>query len=494
MSTPDLPVWTPAERESFFAAIERHRRAAWQVTAIATVCVGLLGFIVATLTAPLFYAVLGLALDLINLLVPMPDLIGTVMDTISTLADSPESVPPSRWAYIIVMAAVPGLLAMLAIGFTLRRIVLEAETGAFQSLTLRPPDTTVLAEQRLANVVAEMAIAANIPLPAVRILDSDVVNACVFGADERSATVLMSSGALRTFDRAQLQGVAAHLIGLIANGDVRQGMRVAQTLSLFGLVARLSDAVVDPQEWSRLAKTLREALRSGPSSADAQLILDLTNPFTSKARRRDPAQRDRQGSGKLTWRDWSLMPLYGPLVFSGFFGGLVSSVLLEPLLAMVWRRRKYMADAIAVQLTRNPQPLSDALLVMNEHADTPQQVFMPRMLGLQHDADERGHNFPAWCAHMLVTGSASGDGLLSGSSVTMYPAMEQRLKALGRMGAAVAVPERRISPVLWFVIAPVSALIAVLLCVVIYLLVIISVAFSGLFTWFPTMILHFILR
>ena len=69
------------------------------------------------------------------------------------------------------------------------------------------------------------------------------------------------------------------------------------------------------------------------------------------------------------------MPLYGPVVLSGFFGGMVSSVLLEPLLALVWRRRKYLADAIAVQLTRDPQALSDALLALH--------------------AGERGGGFPA---------------------------------------------------------------------------------------------------
>jgi hypothetical protein len=273
-------------------------------------------------------------------------------------------------------------------------------------------------------------------------------------------------------NRAQIQAVAGHLVGLIANGDVRQGMRVAQSLSLFGFVARLSDGIVDPPAWSRLWQTMREALKSGASSADARLILELTNPFGSVQGR--PAAGGNT-SNKLTWREWIRMPLYGPVVISGFFGGMVSSLLLEPLLAIVWCRRKYLADAIAVQLTRDPQALSDGLCALG--------------------TGERGGGFPAWAAHMLIIGNPRRSGLLSGSSVPMYPRLDKRLKALGRMGATVVLtPSRRMPLWLQLVIGAAGLVIAALLGVVIYLLVMISIAFSGLFTLLPAMILHAILR
>ena len=469
MSAVELPVWTAEERESFFAAIARHRRAAWQVSAVAGVCIAILAFVVATLTAPLFYALIGLVLDIINLIIPMPDLLGTVMDTLSGASDNPETVSGARWVYLAVVAALPGMVAVLLVLLTLRRIVREAEVGGVRELALREPNPSVLAEQRLANVVTEMAIAANIKLPKVAIVESDAVNAGVYGPDDETATVLVSSALLHKLDRAQIQAVAGHLVGLIANGDVLQGMRVAQSLSLFGFVARLSDGIVDPPAWSRLWQTMREALRSGASSADARLILELTNPFGS-------VRSDRSSGGntsnRLTWREWIRMPLYGPVVISGFFGGLVSSVLLEPLLAVVWRRRKYLADAIAVQLTRDPQALSDAL----------------GSLGT-------GGGFPAWSAHMLVVGSSHRGGLLSGSSVPMYPALDKRLKALARMGATIILTPPRTLP-LWLqlVVAIAGAFCAVLLSIAIYLLVMVSIALSGLFTFLPAIILHAILR
>lgn len=472
MVAAEIPVWTAAERESFFAAIARHRRAAWQVSAVAGVGVSILAFVVATLTAPLFYALLGLVLDVINLIIPMPDLLGTVLTTLSEASDHPELVPTSRWVYLALVAALPGMIAVAGVLFTLRRIVREAETGAVQELALRPPNPADLTEQRLANVVAEMAIAANIQVPNVKIIDSDAVNAGVYGADEQTATVLISSGLLRDLDRARMQAIAGHLIGLIANGDVLQGMRVAQSLSLFGFVARLSDGIVDPPAWSRLWQTLREALKRGASSADARLILELTNPFGSVTSNRESSGNT---SNKLTWREWIRMPLYGPVVISGFFGGMVSSILLEPLLALVWRRRKYLADAIAVQLTRDPQAFSDALGSLR--------------------TGERGGGFPAWSAHMLVIGGSQRGGLLSGSSVPMYPAMDKRLKALARMGATVSIQPRRTMPVwLQLLIAVAGVVIGALLCVVVYLLVMVSIALSGLFTFLPAIILHAILR
>jgi len=466
MSAAELPFWTAEERESFFAAIARHRRAAWQVSAVAGVCIAILAFVVATLTSPLFYAVIGLLLDVINLVVPMPDLLGIVGAMLGHAVDNIETTPVSSWLYLAFIASLPGLVAVWFVLLTLRRIVREAEAGGAQELALRAPNAAVLAEQRLANVVAEMAIAANIKVPKVAIIDTAAVNAAVYGPDDETVTVLVSTGLLEKLNRARMQAVAGHLVGLIANGDVVQGMRVAQTLSLFGFVARLSDGIVDPPAWSRLWQTLREALRTGASSADSRLILELTNPFGNA---QTPSGNT---SNKMTWREWIRMPLYGPVVISGFFGGMVSSFFLEPLLALIWRRRKFLADAIAVQLTRDPQALSDALGEVGN-----------------------GGGFPAWCSHMLLAGGARRGGLLSGSSVPMYPANDKRLKALARMGATVVLSPPRSMP-LWVkaLIAVAGVVVVSLLSVAIYLLVMVSIALSGLFTLLPTVLLHALLR
>lgn len=196
MSAAELPIWTAEERESFFAAIARHRRAAWQVSAVSAVCIAILAFIVATLTSPLFYALIGLLLDVINLFIPMPDLLGAVGHMLSDVSDHMETVSLGRWLYLALVAALPGMIAVLLVLHTLRRIVREAEVSGTQELALRVPNPAVLAEQRLANVVAEMAIAANIKVPKVAIIDTPGVNAAVYGPDDETVTVLVSTGLL----------------------------------------------------------------------------------------------------------------------------------------------------------------------------------------------------------------------------------------------------------------------------------------------------------
>jgi len=147
---------------------------------------------------------------------------------------------------------------------------------------------------------------------------------------------------------------------------------------------------------------------------------------------------------------------------------------LAPLLALVWRRRKYMADAIAMQLTRDPDALAGALMKLNSTAS--------------------GGALPAWTAHMSLLQSGGRKGLLSGSSVPMFPSVERRLKALGALGATVKVTERQIPGWVWAVGIPIGLLLAGLLGTAMFLLVWLSVALSGLFTWLPAALIHFLLR
>jgi len=171
------------------------------------------------------------------------------------------------------------------------------------------------------------------------------------------------------------------------------------------------------------------------------------------------------------------MPLVGPLVISGFFGGMISTMLLGPLLALSWRSRKYMADATAVRLTRDPDALATAL---NKMSGTAVQGA-----------------FSAWTSHMSVVPdtSARSRNLFSGSSVRMSPSYERRLTALRKMGAHTAIPKRVSMPLAaWIVIAPLIAIVVGLLGVALFLLVYISVALSGFFTWLPAILLHALLR
>src|SRR5262249_54503349 len=131
------------------------------------------------------------------------------------------------------------------------------------------------------------------------------------------------------------------------------------------------------------------------------------------------ARSDPAKSEKLGWRTLVWAPLVGPVLIAGFLGGLVSSMVLTPLLALAWRQRKYMADAIAVRLTRDPDALAGALT---------------RMGG--------GATFAPWAAHLCVAESRGSGTSLGNSFVPMIPGSAHRLRALVKMGAHVSEDAR----------------------------------------------------
>lgn len=105
---------------------------------------------------------------------------------------------------------------------------------------------------------------------------------------------------------------------------------------------------------SRAGHVLLKMLRtiSVPSARAAQALADeLADPF---AEPQQPghvaATRRAELAARFKMILWGV--LAGPLVRAGFFAGFVSAFVLGPMLAVLWRQRKYMADATAVRLTR----------------------------------------------------------------------------------------------------------------------------------------------
>jgi hypothetical protein len=260
------------------------------------------------------------------------------------------------------------------------------------------------------------------------------------------------------------------------------GLRAAVTFSFFGLLARLSGMLGDRNEFYSVVRTLRTLIWPTRAGTE-QLIRDLADPFRpvqaepQPAGQTPPARRERN-TNQLTWREWALMPLMGPVILSGFMSGIVSMFALNPLVSFAWRRRKYMADAAAVRLTRDPDTLAQTLHRIIERGGT----------GLQ-----------AWTMHMAIaqSGPLGTRGLLGGSILSIFPPIERRYKALGRLGATLQAltPKRPAWPV------PIALLVVVLgtiagglMVVAVTLLMWLSAAMSGLFTVIPAALLHALLR
>jgi heat shock protein HtpX len=168
---------------------------------------------------------------------------------------------------------------------------------------------------QLYNVVEEMTIAAGLPqVPAVYILDEASPNALATGRDPQHASVAVTRGLLERLDREELQGVIAHEMSHIRNYDIRFETLVG---ILVGMVALVADFFLRWSFWGGMGRR-----RGGSSNGDqAGAILAIV---------------------------------------------AVVLAILAPLAAYavqfaVSRRREYLADASAVELTRNPLGLARAL-------------------------------------------------------------------------------------------------------------------------------------
>jgi len=184
-------------------------------------------------------------------------------------------------------------------------------TGAWE--LLEPGDP---AQQRLVNVVEEMAIAAGLPRPRIWIVPDPDPNAFATGQGPGEAHLAVTSGLLAALERDELQGVVAHEMAHIQNLDVRLMTLMA---AMVGTIALMSD-------------TMQRFMGSG-------------------GRRRGGGKRDGRGGAPIA-----------VLVFVLWLISLVVAPLVARLLAMaVSRKREYLADATAAQFTRNPEALARAL-------------------------------------------------------------------------------------------------------------------------------------
>jgi len=169
---------------------------------------------------------------------------------------------------------------------------------------------------QLMNVVRELSIAADIPMPRVYVIDDTAPNAFATGRDPQHASVAITSGLLEKLDREELQGVIGHELSHVRNLDIRFTLLVA---TLVGSIALLADFFLRFTFWGGMSG------RRGRSNDS--------------------------GGGGLA------------LVMLAI--GLVMAVLAPIAAAFVQmavsRQREYLADASSVELTRNPYGLERAL-------------------------------------------------------------------------------------------------------------------------------------
>src|SRR5690606_11830395 len=176
----------------------RRRHARWY-SVLAGACAAVLGIPFAMVVTPALYLAAALALRLLDIVIPVPDTAWSVFRAIGSLFDgAPAAVtagPSARWLALLLRAGalfVPGMVVTMLVWLWLRRLF--AEPGSLDVMLARAgarvPSATDIEERQLVNVVEEMALAAGLAPPRVRVIDADAPNAAVFGADVHEATIV----------------------------------------------------------------------------------------------------------------------------------------------------------------------------------------------------------------------------------------------------------------------------------------------------------------
>jgi len=213
---------------------------------------------------------------------------------------------PGGSVVVTALAFGAGILASLGSWFVGDRLVLAA-SGAKQVTEAQTP--------QLFNVVRELTVAANIPMPAVYLIDDTAPNAFATGRDPNHSSIAITTGLLQKLDREELQGVIGHELSHVRNFDIRFTLLVGV---LVGSVALLSNFFLRFTFWG--------------------------------GGRRSSNDRGSGGGG-----------LQAIMFVVGIILAILAPIAVRLVQLAVSRQREYLADASSVELTRNPAGLERAL-------------------------------------------------------------------------------------------------------------------------------------
>jgi len=239
---------------------------------------------------------------------------------------------------------------------------------------------------QLLNVVREMAIAANVPMPKVYLIDDTAPNAFATGRDPKHASVAITTGLLEKLDREELQGVMGHELSHVRNYDIRFALLVGV---LVGSIALLADFFLRFSFWGGAGRRSRNDSGGSNGAQAAMFVVALILSI--------------------------LAPIAARLVQLA-----------------VNRQREYLADASSVELTRNPYGIERALAKIS----TDQEVLEVANRATQHmyftnpikKFEERSSNLfsthPATLDRINRLRKLTGDAPLAGAEAAQLAGLD----------------------------------------------------------------------
>jgi Zn-dependent protease with chaperone function len=297
-------------------------------------------------------------------------------------------VEQTRWAMHVGLTVLVLVLIGAGTWWELNRLRAGGDAVAqMVGARLVDPGTRDALERRLVNVVEEMALASGTPVPRIYVMDGEPgINAFAAGHTVQDAVVAVTRGTLTRLSRDELQGVIAHEFSHILNGDMALNLRLIGVL--FGL-----------------------------------MMIALTGRFLMDAGR---GGRDSRGVAAAAFIGLALW-LIGYV--GVFFGRLIK--------AGVSRQREFLADASAVQFTRNPDGIGGALRKIGGLGAGGADA-----AGLAFGTEIR-HPHAETLSHLFL--GAARRNFASGMLATHPPLAERVRRIYGRAMEALPAPEQAVA-------------------------------------------------
>ncbi|HZM83219.1 MAG TPA: hypothetical protein VFC19_46495 [Candidatus Limnocylindrales bacterium] len=360
----------PVDRESFFAAQRRHRRAARWYGALTTVGVPLVGIpLSALLTPPLLmvaFVVLHLTSLALGLLSPdgLADSLRWLRDTFEPYLQDPQRRRIAAAVGLPLLLIGPGAVAQLLLYLRVRRLFRRAGAdGLLAEIGAREPRLDDMEERQLGNVVAEMGIAAGLRPPRVMIVDTGpdgtpATGAAVVGSSPDEAILVVGRALLDQLDRDATQATVAYLVASAGNGD----LQVFTTTVAARMTTNAVQYVLETGTHSRSGSVWR-ALMLPVRKRELNRVHDLLITLRTEPDQA-PAVPPRRSLTRLLGKP--LYPLFG-IAFGitspcySICSAILWSLFMKPWQARFLRARSAYADAAAVQLLRMADPVARAV-------------------------------------------------------------------------------------------------------------------------------------
>ena len=227
--------------------------------------------------------------------------------------------------------ATGGTLLWIAIAYFFHQKIVDAVTGG--------EDVTRQQQPRLYNLLENLCISRGIPMPKLKIIESDALNAFATGLNQRQYAVTVTTGLLNALNDQEIEAVLGHELTHIRNGDVQMMVIAVIIAGVVGFFAELF---------------FRSFTNFGYYGGYGR------RSWSSSSSDNSSSSSDKKSSG----------------------GAVIVIIIAVALIALAWllsqmvrlalsRSREYLADAGSVELTKNPDAMISALRKIENHGELP---------------------------------------------------------------------------------------------------------------------------